>query len=370
MQYRKFGRLNWQVSALGFGLDNLPQDKDEAVKILRYAIDSGVNFIDVGSTSTLKNNATILVKALVDGYRKKVKLAATLPSTEIHQTGDFDRLLDEILKIVGRDGVDFLTLGGLNRFTWTKLGELKIINHLEKAIAEKKIGYTGFFFHDQYQFLRDIIAAYDSWSFCQFQYSFMDIDHHPGVSGLTYAADKGLAVIVSKPLLGGRLTKNIPASVAQTWSQTEPLRSPAEWGLRWVWNHSEVSTIVCDMSTLEQVKENIALADNAKAGDFTVPDELTISRVRDAYRALKPFPCTACCGCMPCPLGIDAPRIFEIYNDAVMYNDAATGRAIYRLEQHHIESCNECGICAGKCGMSFPIPEWLKKARELLAKKD
>jgi predicted aldo/keto reductase-like oxidoreductase len=369
MQYRKFGRLTWQVSALGFGLENLQQYEAETVEILRYAIDNGVNFIDAGSPLTLKNNGRILSKALANGYRQKIKLAATLPALKINASADFDRCLDELQKLLDSN-IDFLTLGGLNRFTWSKLEELKISRNIDKAIAEKKIEHIGFFFHDQYHFLHDVVESYDNWTFCQFQYSFMDIDHHPGVSGLTYAADKALAVVVLKPLLGGRLTKNIPASVAQIWSKAEPRRSPAEWGLRWILNHSEVSTVVCDMSSLEQVKENIALANNANAGDFTVPEELVISQVRDDYRALKPFPCTACRGCMPCEMGIDAPRIFEIYNDAVMYNDAATGRAIYQLEHHNIDACNECGTCAGKCGMSFPIPEWLKKARELLVKND
>jgi predicted aldo/keto reductase-like oxidoreductase len=365
MQYRKFGRLNWRVAALGSGLENLPQDEAEAVKVLRYAIDNGVNLIDAGSPLTL-NNTPILQKALANGYRQKIKLAATLPATKINASADFDRYLDELQKLLDSN-VDFLTLGGLNRFTWPKLNELKIAHNLDKAIAEKKIGHIGFFFHDQYQFLRDVVEAYDNWTFCQFQYSFMDIDHHPGVSGLTYVADKGLAVVVSKPLLGGRLTKNIPASVAPIWSQAEPKRSPAEWGLRWVLNHGEVVTVVCDMTSLEQVKENIALADNAKAGDFTVPEELVISRVRDAYRALKPFPCTACRGCMPCPQNIDVPRIFELYNDAIMYGDIEIPQSIYRDEEHCIDNCNECGLCAKTCGRRIVITDWLRTAHKLLA---
>ncbi|MHB8105432.1 MAG: aldo/keto reductase [Dehalococcoidales bacterium] len=371
MQYRKFGRLDWQVSALGFGLENLPADDDAAVKMLRYAIDVGVNFIDVGSPLVFKDNqrlAQLLHKALGDGYRQKIKIAAALPSVNINAASDFDQQLEELLKWLHEDSVDFLTLGGLNRFSWPKLKEIDITRRIDKAIANKKIGHIGFFFHDQYQFLREIIEDYDNWTFCQFQYSFMDIDHHPGASGLTYAADNGLAVVVSKPLLGGRLTKAIPASVAKIWSESSPKRSPAEWGLRWVWNHGEVATAICDMSSLEQVKENITLADIAKAGSFTVPEELVISRARDAYRERKPLQCTACRGCMPCPLGIDAPRIFEIYNDAVMYNDTAKARDIYRLEHHNIDACNECGLCAGKCGLKFSIPEWLKKARELLVK--
>jgi predicted aldo/keto reductase-like oxidoreductase len=118
------------------------------------------------------------------------------------------------------------------------------------------------------------------------------------------------------------------------------------------------------MSTLDQAKENAALADVALADSFTVPEELVINRVRDAYRALKPIPCTACRGCMPCHLDIDVPRIFEIFNDAAMYGDTATARAVYRLEKHNLADCNECGSCVNACGKKIPITDWLKKARQ------
>jgi predicted aldo/keto reductase-like oxidoreductase len=364
MQYRKFGKLDWQVSALGFGLANLPPDEDTALNMLRCAIDSGVNFIDAGTAPLIKRNTSLLSKALADGYRNKVKIAAAIPAANINAPADFKRELEDLLKLIS---ADFLVIGGLNRFTWEKLTGLKLTGLLERAVADKKISHVGFSFHDEYQFLREIIAAYDNWTFAQFQYSYMDVDHHPGVTGLSYAADKGLAVIASRPLRGGRLTQNIPASVAGIWAAAEPKRSPAEWGLRWVWNHSEVATAVCDMSNLEQVKENVALADEVKAGGFTVPEELVISRVRDAYRALKPIPCTACRGCMPCSQDIDAPRIFEIYNDAVMYKDVNTAREIYRLEKHNLAACNECKICENRCGMRIPLVEWLHKARAMLS---
>ncbi len=369
MQYRKFGKMDWQVSALGFGLENLPADEGEAVKILRYAIDGGVNFIDAGAMTPSKRNASLLSKALADGYRKKVKIAAAIPAQIIDATSDFERQLEGLLNLLNNERLDFLLLGGLNRFTWPKLNELKIINLAEKAIAEKKIGYIGFSFHDEYQFLREIIAGYDNWTLAQFQYSFMDVDHHPGVTGLSYAADKGLAVVATKPLKGGRLTKEIPKNVSKIWSEAEPKWSPAEWCLRWVWNHGEIATAVCDMSSLEQVKGNIALAGDVKAASFTVPEELVVSRVRDAYRSLKPIPCTACRGCMPCPQDIDAPRIFEIFNDAVMYNDIAAAREFYQLEKHQVDNCNECNICEDRCGMKIPLTTWLKKAHELLAEK-
>jgi predicted aldo/keto reductase-like oxidoreductase len=370
MKYRKFGRLDWQVSALGFGLEKLPSNESEAIKMLRLAIDGGVNLIDAGSPLDYevdKHLSSLLRDALKDGYRQKVKIVATLPSHKIKSAQDFDRYLEELLKWLHEDGVDFLLLGGLNRERWPRLVEINVLDWVEKALASKKFGHIGFFFNDQYRFLREIIEAYDNWTCCQYHYSYMNIDHHLGVTGLAYSAEKGLGVIIDRPLLGGRLTKKPAESVAKVWSEASPERSPAEWGLRWVWNHIDISSVVVDMSNLEQVKETLALADEAEAGSFSVPEELVISKVREAYRALKPLPCTACRGCMPCPQGIDAPRIFEIYNDAVMYDDVETAREIYRLEKHNIDSCDECGKCTDRCGFNYPIPEWLKQARQTLA---
>ncbi|OGN90410.1 MAG: hypothetical protein A2Z70_00950 [Chloroflexi bacterium RBG_13_48_17] len=370
MKYHEFGRLDWQVSALGFGLECLPPDESEIVRMLRLAIDGGVNFIDAGSALLYETNPRLsptLRAAFKDGYRQNIKIAATVPSADINAPGDFERGMDDLLELLDTEGIDFLTLGGLNRFSWPRVEALGVLKSAESAIKNKKIGHIGFFFHDQYQFLREIIENYDNWAYCQFQYSFMDIDHHPGVSGLAYAAGKGLGVVITGPLLGGRLVKNLPDSVAKIWSEAKPERSPAEWGLRWVWNHGDISSIVVDMSSLEQVNANLALADNVAADSFSVPEELVISRVREAYRTLKPLPCTACRGCMPCPQDIDVPRIFEIYNDAVMYDDAGTAKSIYRLEKHDIDSCNQCGKCVDTCGFGYPIPEWLKQARQTLA---
>jgi predicted aldo/keto reductase-like oxidoreductase len=263
------------------------------------------------------------------------------------------------------EGVDFFLLGELDRYRWPRLKELDVLGWAEKAMTSGRIGRLGFSFHDHYQILRDILADYDGWTLAQFQYSYMDADHLPGVSGLKYAAEKGLAVVATEPLQGGRLTKEPPPSVAKVWAAAPQKRSLAEWGLRWVWGHPEIATTVSDMSTLEQVKENIALADKAEPDSLTIAEEVLISRVRDAYRKLKPIPCTTCHGCMPCPQGINVPRLFELYNDAVMYGDMETARAIYQREGHDIANCNHCGVCV--CGREIPILDWLEKLSEAWA---
>jgi predicted aldo/keto reductase-like oxidoreductase len=330
--------------------------------MLRYVIDHGVNYLDLGCPYNLERQerlTSVVAGALDDGYRGKVKITAGLPSLLISSLADLDRYLEKLLKWLKVDSIDFFVLGDLNRETWPRWQELGALTWAEKAMGRGLIGHLGFSFHDYFQALRTIVNDYDGWALAQFQYSYMDADYQPGVSGLKYAAEKGLAVVAAEPLRGGRLTKEPPPSVAEIWATAPKKRPLAEWGLRWVWSHAEVATVVSDMSTLEQVKENVALADVAKADNLTIAEEVLISRVRDAYRKLRPIPCTACRGCMPCPLGIDVPRLFELYNDAVIYDDMETARAIYRREKHDITSCNECGVCV--CGRKIPILDWLLK---------
>ena len=372
--------MDWEVSVLGFGVQRLPLpgnnpleiDEAESIGMLRYAIDHGVNYLDLGCPYDLEQQdglTRVVTRALEDGYRQRVKIATGLPSLLIDASADLDRYLDQQLKWLKADSVDFLLLGGLNRQTWPRLQEAEVLRWAEGAMADKRIGRLGFSFHDHFQTLRDILEDYDGWTLAQFQFSYMDADYQPGVSGLKLAAERGLAVVAAEPLRGGRLTKKPPPSVAKVWATAPQKYSLAEWGLRWVWDHPEVATSVSDMSTMEQVKDNIALAESAQADSLTVAEEVLISRVRDAYRKLKPIPCTTCRGCMPCPRDINVPRLFELYNDAVMYGDMETARAIYRRERHDIDSCNQCGLCVDACARSIPILDWLKELSGAWAKK-
>ena len=198
----------------------------------------------------------------------------------------------------------------------------------------------------------------------------MDIDYQAGIRGLKYAAKKGLGVVVMEPLRGGRLSKPPPQEVSNLWKSSQHTRTPTEWALLWVWNHPEVSVVLSGMSTLEQVIENITLASNFKTGILNPDDLALFDRVREAYLRLSPVPCTGCSYCMPCASGVNIPRIFELYNESIIYNDPQEPRIWYRepnlKEEEHANNCVECGNCVEKCPQEIAIPESLKKAHELL----
>jgi predicted aldo/keto reductase-like oxidoreductase len=348
LKYRKFGSLDWEASVLGLGTARLPDTKRASISLIRAAIERGVNYLDLGYPYDLSRHervAGMVGDALGGGYRDRVKVAVTLPSHAIRSRTDFKFHLFRQLHVLRTERADFCLFGRLNRDNWPALKALGALEWLHTAIRDGRIHNAGFSFHDHYQVLKSVVESWDRWALSQFQFSYMDIDHDPGVTGIKYAAGKGLAVVVTEPLKGGRLR---------------------EWGLRFVWNCREVATAVRDVSSAAELKESADLAARAEPGNLSIQEEVRISKARDAYLALRPLPCPSCRGCMPCPEAIDVPRIFELYNDAFMYGDLETVRLIYLNEKHRADLCTECGACEKSCAKRLPVLEWLKKARRLL----
>jgi predicted aldo/keto reductase-like oxidoreductase len=379
MKYRSFGQLDWKPSALGFGAMRLPIidgdpgkiDEPEATRMLRYAIDHGVNYVDTAYPYHQDTSEPFLGRALQDGYRERIRLATKLPCWKVEGPGDFDRYLDEQLERLQTEHIDFYLLHGLNALRWPRVRDLDVLRWAERAMADGRIGHLGFSFHDQLEVFKEIVQASDLWLFCQIQYNFMDVEHQAGTEGLKYAAQKGLAVVIMEPLRGGLLTKTVPLAVQEIWDTAPRKRTPADWALQWVWNQEEVSLVLSGMSTMEQVEENVVSASHSGPGTLTDDELAVIARARDQYQSLSRIPCTDCRYCLPCPNGVNIPRIFEIYNEAMMYGDERQARGAYAWlkEEERADLCVECEECLEKCPQQIEIPEWLARAHELLGEE-
>jgi len=377
MQYRKFGKLDWKPSALGFGvmrlpvIDNLPAqiEEEEATRMLYYAIDQGVNYLDTAYPYHRGQSEIFLGKVLKNGYREKVKLASKLPSWAIETTDDFDRYFNEQLEKLQTERIEFYLLHALKREWWDKLYALGVLDWAEKKIAEGRIDHLGFSFHDDYPVFKDIVDAYDGWDFCQIQYNYMDLRYQAGRKGLRYAAEKGLGVVIMEPLRGGLLAKNPPPpAVAKHYALMDVERTPADWALQWLWNQPEVSLVLSGMSTMEQVEQNVVSADQSGIDSLRPQVLAFIKNIQRAIRDVTPIPCTDCRYCVPCPGGIDIPRVFRIYNDTVMFEDLQYGKNAYAFmsEETRADNCVECGSCEEKCPQGIEIIEWLKEAHAVL----
>lgn len=387
MLYRKFGKCNFDASILGFGCMRLPLingepgkpviegdpgkvDEDEAIRIIRYGIDHGINYIDTAYPYHKGSSELIVGKALKDGYREKVHLATKLPSWLIKTEADYEKYFSEQLKKLQTDHVDLYLLHALSKDRWDNLKKLKVFNFLDKIKKDGRAKYVGFSFHDSFDVFKDIIDSYN-FDFCQIQYNYMDENHQAGTKGLKYAAEKGLAVVIMEPLRGGKLAKNPPDEIKEIWDSADAKRSPAEWGLRWVWNHPEVKVVLSGMGAMEQVVENIKSAENGYANSFTENDMEAIEKVKDIYHKLSKVGCTGCKYCMPCPNGVDIPENFELYNDAYVYNDMEASFKTYNKfmsEKEKAGNCAQCGRCEKLCPQHLPIRKYLKEVDRIFKK--
>jgi len=383
--YRTLGKTNEKVSTLGFGCMRLPIidgdtskiDEVKATEMIRHAIDQGVNYIDTAypyhgtGMGSGGESEPFVGRALKDGYREKVNLATKLPSWAIKTREDMDKYLNEQLERLQTDRIDFYLVHALNKGSWENLKKLGIDEFLNSAIKDGRIRYAGFSFHDKLEVFKEIVDYYD-WSFCQIQYNYLDEEFQAGTEGLKYAADRGLGVVIMEPLRGGKIVRNLPKVVTDTFDKAEIKRSPAEWALRWVWNHPEVSVVLSGMNIMDNVTENIRVASEALPNSLTEKELEIMDNVKKAFKERIKVNCTACEYCMPCPAGVNIPKNFTVYNE---YNIFVTLETEKELKERYsgvalserADKCVECGKCEGHCPQAIKIRQELKNVTALFA---
>ena len=374
MLYRKIPKNGDELSILGFGCmrlavkDDGSIDEERATKQIRYAIDHGVNYVDTAWPYHMGQSEPFVGRALADGYREKVKLATKLPSWLIQSREDMDTFLDAQLKKLKTDHIDYYLVHALIGELWDTVEKLGVVDFLDKAKADGRIKNAGFSFHGAGDDFNRIVVAYD-WDFCQIQYNFLDEINQAGTAGLEYAASKGLGVIIMEPLRGGNLTKNVPPAVKKIWDEAPVKRTAAEWALRWIWNHPEVTVVLSGMNDEAYIRENLKVADKANPNSLTGNELELVKRVEGKYRELMKVGCTGCRYCMPCPSGVNIPLCFETYNNLYMADDpngekfmyaARLGGALGLGTPEFASQCVQCGECREKCPQHIDIPAVLE----------
>ncbi len=376
MKYRRFGKLDWEISVLSAGVLTFEEivskgeiSRTERIEAVRRAVDAGVNYINLGYPFCCENpdEACAYVKeALSDGYREKVRLALNIPAGDAKSAGDLDRRLDEQLRWFDLSRAEFCILDRVNRFVWDNLKKIDAAAWAARITASGKAGDMGLAFHDDAHYLKEINDCYPHWAVVQMELSLLDYKHHPGVGGFKFTQQYGNAVVATDVTKAGRLLRNIPQDVREIWERANPKRSVAEWCTRWTLGYDEVCSALIGFESAAQVDEYLATIASFSAGDAGVWERLQASRVKDAYDARRFMPCTACRCCMPCENGIDAPRIVELYNDALLFSDDRLPKLLYQLEGHSDQDCLKCGKCAERCPKHLPLAEAVCNCRDLL----
>jgi predicted aldo/keto reductase-like oxidoreductase len=391
MQYRKMGSLDWQVSALGFGCMRLPSrrfiplraETNESLRIIRYGIDLGINYIDTAWPYHLGDSEKILGQTLKDGYRERVYLVTKLPVPLMRKAEDFDRYLNTQLERLQTDYLDIYLFHSLNAGSFEKVKRFGLIEKMEEAQRQGRIRHIGFSFHDTLPVFKEIIDYYD-WDMTQIQYNYMDVGIQATTEGLTYAHSKGIAVVIMEPLKGGVLA-NPPAEALDIMNLAAPKRTPVDWALQYLWNRPEVAVVLSGMGSQQMIDENCASADRSGINSLHQEEETVIARLADVYRQKILVPCTACEYCMPCPSGVNIPQNFAILNNVSMeqsrmrrwqarrgYKKLAGSKE--KLDKKNPNGngsvCIDCGKCLEKCPQQINIPVELTKTHAILGKRE
>ena len=374
MNYRK-DKYGNDLSILGFGCMRFKRkigqiDLEEMERELLLAIDRGVNYFDTayiypGSEAAL---GQVLEK---NGLRSRVHIATKLPHYLVRTAEGFDKLFYEELRRLRTDHVDYYLIHMLNDVkSWERLRKLG----LEQWIADKKasgqIRQIGFSYHGNSEMFCRVVDCYD-WDFCQIQYNYLDEHSQAGRTGLHYAHSKGLPVIIMEPLRGGKLVNNLPAAARKAFDDMQPKRTPAQWGLLWLWNQPEVTVVLSGMNSLEMVQENIATASEARVGELGETEEALYAQVVQAINEKMQVGCTACGYCQPCPKGVDIPGIFALYNSYHAESKVAAQWdyvkcTTLRKNASAASQCIGCGKCEQHCPQGIAIRQELDNARKVL----
>lgn len=377
MKYRKIGKTGVDVSALGFGMMRLPTlpldpgnpkgktgiDEPQAIKIVRHAIDNGVNYLDTAYGYHDGMSEVVAGRALLDGYREKVNLATKFPCWNCKKQEDFDRILNEQLDKLQTDHLDFYLLHSLSRKSWRDIClPNKVFDQLVAARESGKVRHIGFSFHDDLRAFKEIVDYSAEWEFCQIQLNYLDTDYQAGLAGMKYAAARGLGVIVMEPLRGGALS-DVSPEVAKIFEPTG--KTPVEWALDYIWNKPEVSLLLSGMGSMQMVRDNLLYAGRSGVGMITQKDTEIIAKAQQAIQGENTIPCTSCSYCMPCPHGVAIPYNFQTFNNLSKGKTEEECKTQYEewvpMFGKNAAGCVSCGVCVPKCPQHIAIPERLKE---------
>ncbi|MDR2499027.1 MAG: aldo/keto reductase [Tannerellaceae bacterium] len=369
MQYRASAQIGEKLSILGLGCMRFSRNMAETERMILAAVEGGVNYFDTayiyaGSEETLGN---IVSK---NRLRSRINIATKLPLVSCKGPESFDRFFNKQLERLRTDYIDFYLM---HMITDAAQCRMLLDWGIERWIDEKKregrIRYAGFSFHGSGVEFQKVLEM-SRWEFCQIQYNYSNENYQAGKEGLKAAAAKGLPVIIMEPLLGGRLATGLPAEARKLLAELDPALSPAAWGLRWLWNQPEVTSVLSGMNTVAQMRENIRAAENF--APLSAAEAEAFVAVREILSRAYKINCTGCNYCMPCPQGINIPECFAAYNASFAQGFVTglqlllTSSAAMGAKPCGPRTCIRCGKCERHCPQSIAIPSQLQRLSKRL----
>ena len=374
-----------EIFPLGIGAMRLPTknnsiDRESAQEFIFYAIENGVNYIDTayayhgGESESFLGD--ILSLSGSDGvkYRDKIKLSTKLPSWMVRSREDMDAFLNEQLRKLQTDFIDYYYVHSVDLSTILRLKDLGLYEFLENARIDGKIRNIGFSYHGSPHEFKTLIDDFP-WDMVLVQYNYLDVNAQAGIRGIQYAYENDIAVFVMEPLKGGLLAGELPQEVSALFDEVDSSKSSVDWALSWVFNQKEITCVLSGMGSLDQMKENMAIAERVEIDSLSDEEIDVLDKAQGIFNSMMKINCTGCGYCLPCPKGVNIPDCFNVYNEKYLFNKKAFGVLPHAMVNYYMVVggitnkqasaglCNHCGRCKRLCPQSLDIPNELDRVK-------
>lgn len=324
---RKLGKTNMKVKRVGFGgipIQRITQE--ETNKVINELEAQGINFIDTARGYTISEE---YIGNAIEGKREKFFIATKSMSR------DYEAMKNDIeisLKNLKTDYIDLYQLHNVKSEEYDEIfADNKAYRALLEAKKEGKIKHIGITSHSLETIEK--VVENDKFETIQFPYNIVE---NQADEVFKKANEKGIGIIVMKPLAGGAL-------------------DDATLAIKYILSKDYIDVAIPGMESIDQVKQNSAVLNNLELNE---DDNKKIEEIKSTLG--KRF-CRRCEYCLPCPVGVNIPANFLLEGYYTRYNLKKWAKERYASTVGKANECVNCGLCETKCPYNLPIREMLKE---------
>lgn len=365
MIQRNFQNTNEKVSLLGLGCMRFPTkdgviDREKTLEIIDYAYQHGVNYFDTAMMYLNSSSEAFMGEALSAYPRETFNLATKINSHGlVAQNGDVEGIFADQLKKCRVEYFDYYLLHAVGDENWATFEEHHTYDRVVALQKAGKIRHLGFSFHGSPEFLEKLLTDY-RWEFVQIQLNYLDWEKQRAKEQYEIIRKHGLQCVIMEPVRGGALA-NLGDAANRVLKDARPQDSVASWAIRYAASLDGVLTVLSGMSALAQVQDNVQTL-----SDFEPISDREKELLAEALHILTEqewIPCTKCEYCIDCPVQVNIPQVFEVYNGYTKNPSVGGFKKGYREieENRRADQCIACGACERKCPQHLEIPELLDK---------
>ncbi len=366
-----------KLSSLGLGCMRLPVidgnnsniDKDEVKKMVKYAMDNGINYYDTAWGYHDGMSELVMGEVLKEYPRDSFYIATKFPGYDLNNMDKVEEIFEKQLEKLQMEYFDFYLVHNVCEININQYLDPKYRIH-EYLLEQKRNGrikHLGFSVHGNMNTLKRFLEEYGKdMEFCQIQLNWLDYEFQEAKEKLELLSSLNIPIWVMEPVRGGALAKLEEGNEAKL-KALRPNESMVSWAFRFLQTLPQVVVTLSGMSNFEQMVDNIATFNESKP--LSQEEFNTLLSMGREMTSRNTLPCTKCRYCTThCPMKLDIPWIIELYNEHVYSNGGfRPAMAVSAMKDNEKPSaCLNCKACEQVCPQNIKISDMMKDFCEKL----